>query len=72
MIKKIKYGEATCDICGHVTRFNDEKCLPEGWVFLQINGEDDRDICENCNEIIHNIIKERHKLFKENKKKGSS
>lgn len=69
MIKKIKYGEATCDICGHRTRFNDSKCLPEDWVYLRILGEDDRDICDKCSKKIHELIEELHKDYATNRKK---
>ena len=68
MIKKIKYGEATCDICGRVTRFNDEKILPEGWVYLRILQEDDRDTCDKCNKAIHELMDKLHQNYATNKR----
>ena len=70
MIKKIKYGEATCDICGRVVRFNDNKILPEDWVYLQILGEDNRDTCDRCNKSIHELMNKLHENYAANRKRA--
>jgi hypothetical protein len=71
MVKKVKYGEATCDICGRVVRFNDEKILPEDWKLMTILGEKDRDVCDRCDKSIHELMTELHKNFQENRKRGA-
>lgn len=68
MTKSIRYGEATCDVCGRVIRFNDNNTLPEDWVFYNIMGEDKRDVCDRCNKAVHELMSQ----LRENEKKNNN
>lgn len=75
MTKSIRYGEATCDVCGRVIRFNDNNILPEDWVFYNIMGEEKRDVCDRCNKAMHELmsqLRENEKKSKNGERRGNS